>query len=147
MTYPPPYGRGFGRGWGRGRGWGPLPTLPPLPPPPPNGLRIMATVDSNVGLNSPISFRFARAPLIAVVDTVGGKVVNLKILENPYATAPHGAGMGLGQWIVASGVKLVIAPRLGPNISFVLQQAGVRVEIVPPGIPLSEALRRLGITT
>ena len=38
-----------------------------------------------------------------------------------------------------------MAPRLGPNIAMVLSQAGVRVETVPPGVTVGEALRRMGL--
>jgi len=130
-------GRGF---WGQS-----FQQIPPLPPPPPGVERVVTTVDSNTGLTSPISFRFARAPFIAVVDISEKSIKNLKIISNPYAGALRGAGMGLGQWIVSSRASAVIASRLGPNIGFVLQQAGVKVFFVPPGTPLREALKQTGL--
>ena len=145
MSYPP-YGRGYGRGRGLGLGWGPpAQAMTPIPPPPQDVLRAAASTDDGAGLNARISFRFARAPFLTVVDLKGGKPMNVQSIQNAMAMGPRGVGMAVGQWLVSSGVRVVLAPRLGPNIMMVLSQAGVRVETVPPGVTVEEALRRVGL--
>ncbi|RLE74297.1 MAG: hypothetical protein DRJ44_07675 [Thermoprotei archaeon] len=135
-----------GRGYSRGRGgmWGYQAPMPQIPPPPSGSIRIVAPVDFSNGLNSPISMRTGRAPYIAVVDVSGGKIVNVNIVQNAAAMAPRGAGVQLGQWILNIGASIVIAVSLGPNIDMVLRQVGVRVELVPPGTILGDALAKLG---
>ena len=148
MSYPP-YGGGYGRrrggGFG-GFGWGlPTPSMQPIPPPPPDILRVATSTDDSGGLNARISFRFARAPFITVVDLKNGKPVNVQAVQNTMAMGARGVGIAVGQWLISSGVRVVLAPRVGPNIMMVLSQAGVRVETVPPGATVGEALRRIGL--
>ncbi len=123
-----------------------MPQMQSLPPPPPGGLRVAAAVVNDAGLNSLISPRFARAPFIAVLDIVGGRVSNVAVIPNSLAQAPRGVGIAIAQWLISQGVRLVIAARLGPNITMALQQAGIRVEYAPPGVRLGDALYKLGIT-
>ncbi|RLI24792.1 hypothetical protein DRO58_07000 [Candidatus Bathyarchaeota archaeon] len=153
----PPYGGGYGRGRGRGGGYGqgrgmgrgmgpgpfPQQVLEPIPPPPPGVLRVAASTDDGNGLNARISFRFARAPFLTIVDLKDGKAVDSRSIQNLLAAGARGVGVAVGQWLVSSGVRLVLAPHLGPNIMMVLSQAGVKVEMVPPGVTIEEALRRL----
>ncbi len=139
------FGRGFGRGWGRGGFFPQTPpgTLPPLPPPQ-NALRIATGTEDNRGLDAPIAFHFARAPFLTVVDVSDYKVVKVYVKENVMASGLHGVGMAVGQWLISSGVRVVLAPRLGPNIQMILQQAGVKIHYVTPGIRVLDALRSLG---
>ncbi|HDD64075.1 MAG TPA: hypothetical protein ENF53_02795 [Thermoprotei archaeon] len=137
------YRYGWGRGRGRGMGWETAQNFPQLPPP--VGVRYAAAVDTNAGLDSIISIRAGRAPFVAFIDISGNKVVNVAVHPNPAAVAPGGAGVMLGQWLISSGVRVFFASRIGPNIGMVLNQAGVRVEIVPPGTRIRDILARLGI--
>lgn len=137
-------GRGMGYGRGRGGGWS-FAQMPRILPPLSGALRVAAPVDINAGLDSPISPRTGRAPYIALVDILNGKIANINVIANVAASAPRGAGMQLGQWLVTSGVKIVIASLLGPNLEMILKQAGIRVEIIPAGIKLRDALVKLGI--
>jgi len=139
-------GRGKGYGGGLGGRWS-FTQMPQIPPPSSGALRVAAPVDINAGLDSPISPRTGRAPYIALVDVLKGKIAKINVVANAAASAPRGAGMQLGQWLITSGVKVVLASLLGPNLEMVLRQAGVRVEIVPAGIKLRDALVKLGIVS
>ena len=140
------YGRG---GWGRGGwgGWGGQAgyAAVPLPPPKPGVTRIAAPIEADNGLKSPISMIFARSPYMAFVDIEGGRVVNVNITPNPGINAPGGAGMMMARWLISSGVKIVLAPQIGPNAQQVLVQAGVEVRQIQPGHSLEEALRGEGL--
>jgi len=142
------YGRG-GYGWGRGGwgGWGRQAgyAAVPLPPPKSGVTRIAAPIDADNGLKSPISMILARSLYMAFVDVEGGRVVNINITPNPGMNAPGGAGMMIARWLISSGVKVVLAPQLGPNAQQVLAQAGVEVRPVQPGLSLEEALKRAGL--
>ncbi len=148
---PGGYGRGRGRGLGRGGPGGPggfgrgfgrigIPSGPNVGPIPPGAMRVAAAVLNDSGLSSQISPRFARAPYMAFVDLKGGQVVSLKILPNPFMSVPRGAGVGTAQWLISNGVSAVLAVNLGPNMAFVLQQAGVK--IIPVGMTTLEAALR-----
>ncbi|NPA22916.1 MAG: hypothetical protein GXO23_01270 [Crenarchaeota archaeon] len=141
------WGRGRGGGWGGG-GWGwaqAMPQMPAVPPPPPGAVRAVASVETNAGLDSIISPRFGRAPFFAVVDVAGGRVANVHIVQNPCIDLPHGAGVAVAQWILSIGARCAIGSHFGPNVMAVLQQAGVRVCMVQPGIRLADALKVCGL--
>ena len=153
MSYSWGYGRrgkqDAGVRWGMGRGAGGrwrVSEMPPLPPPPRGVLRVAASTENDRGLDAPISYRFARAPFITVVDLEEGRVIRVQAIRNTLAGGARGVGMAVGQWLLSSNVNVVIAPRFGPNVSLLLNQAGVRVEIVPPGTLLGEAIRGLGLS-
>ena len=142
------YGRGgYGRGRGGWGGWGGQAgyAAVPLPPPKPGVTRIAAPIEADNGLKSPISMIFARSPYMAFVDIEGGRVVNVNIMPNPGINAPGGAGMMMARWLISSGVKIVLAPQIGPNAQQVLVQAGVEVRQIQPGHSLEEALRGEGL--
>jgi len=82
---------------------------------------------------------------MAFVDIEGGRVVNVNITPNPGINAPGGAGMMMARWLISSGVKIVLAPQIGPNAQQVLVQAGVEVRQIQPGHSLEEALRGEGL--
>ena len=138
-------GRGLGRGWNAGPPQQWMGQMPSLPLPGPNVLRVVASTENDRGLDAPISFRFARAPFLTVVDIDKGKIINVQPVPNKLASGMRGVGVGVGQWMISIGTKVVIAPHLGPNIQMVLRQAGITAHIVPYGIKLIDALKRVGL--
>jgi len=120
--------------------------MPSIPKPSPKILRIVMTTEDDKGLSSLIAARFARAPFITLVDASEGRILNVNVIRNSIASLPHGAGVALGQWLASIGVDVVMAVTLGPNISMILNQAGIRVERIPYGTKVKEALARLGIS-
>jgi len=145
---PPPWaGGGGGRGWGRGGGAPPFMGVsqPQIPAPPPNVLRVIVSTLDDRGIEAQISPRFARAPFITVVDIVDGRVVQASSMPNSFMNMPHGVGVAMAQWIISTGAKAVIGVNFGPNLAMVLQQAGIRMYTVAPGIRVIDALRSLGL--
>ncbi|RLE81632.1 MAG: hypothetical protein DRJ51_03440 [Thermoprotei archaeon] len=130
-----------------GRGWRSTVPIegPQLAPPPPNVLRIVAATMDGRGAESVISQRFARAPFLTVIDIADSRIVYTRSFPNPFAGLPHGAGMAAAQWIISIGAKAVLGARFGPNLGMVLQQAGVAIHTVPPGIRVLDALLNLRI--
>ncbi len=151
-------GWGRRRGWGRGRGGPPwmyggppqppgVATQQPIPPPPPGGLRVAAaTLDPN-GLDAQVSQVFARAPYIILIDIVDGKTVNVYPIPNPYAYGAGGAGVGIANWLLSSGARVVIASILGPNAESILTSGGVRIIYAAPGSRLIDVLRMNGLVS
>ncbi|HIP57423.1 MAG TPA: hypothetical protein EYH02_05090 [Ignisphaera aggregans] len=138
------WGRGRGGGYGGGKGWRAnvwFQKLPEIPPPSPGVVRVVASVEEDRGLDSPIAMRFGRAPYLAVVDVSAGYVTNLNIVSNAYASEERGVGVGIARWIVMIGASIVLGPHIGPNAMTILQQAGIRFIPVQPGTPLRTALR------
>jgi len=150
-------GRGFGRRggrWGRrmgmrggwGMGWQ-QPAAPPFSPPALStrtSAKIAVPVDDSRGLESRVSQLFARSRFMALIDLQEGEVRDIRIVENPSAPAPQGAGFMVADWLLNQRVDTVLAPSLGPNIMQVLGRSGIAVYPVRPGVRISEALRELG---
>jgi len=131
----------------RGYGWqGGAVGMPSVPPPEPGVIRVVVASEGRRGLDDVVAYRFARAAFMVVIDVKEGQVVNTAVYENPLSTAGRGAGAALSQWLISTGAKVVIGPRFGPNVAAILSQAGIRMEIVPSGTRIADALRRLGIT-
>ena len=107
----------------------------------------MAPVEEDRGLDSRVSGVFARAPFLAVVDVAGGKVAQVRVLPNPYAMGPGGAGPGLVEWVLGTGAEVVVAPGLGVNAAQAAEAAGLRVVRVEPGVTLREALKKAGLVS
>lgn len=137
------YSAGYG-GWRR-RPFNFSGNMPSIPLPPSGVTRIVSTVEHK-GLDALIATRFARAPFVVVIDVSNNKVINVNFVQNSIATLPHGAGVALGQWLISIGADMVLATRLGPNVSMVLQHAGIKVKFVPPGTKLRDAIAGLGIS-
>ncbi|RLE38713.1 hypothetical protein DRJ17_03205 [Candidatus Woesearchaeota archaeon] len=138
---------GSRRGYGYGRGlgsWSNI-TLPSIPPPPASSLRVVVSVDEDKGLNSRVSFRFARAPFFLIVDIVGKKPTNVKVISNTMSTAPRGVGAAVGQWLINIGARIVVGPHFGPNISMILSQAGIEAREAKPGVTALNVLKELGL--
>ncbi len=154
--YAQGWGGGYGRrrrGWGGGPPWarggpppgpapGPVaPAIQPIPPPPPGAIRVAVPTNDPNGLNALVAGVFARAPFITIIDISGSKPVNVNSIPNPYAYGGGGAGIGLAQWLLSSGVQVVLAPLLGPNVENILAQSGVRIIYVQPGTRVLDALK------
>ncbi len=148
---------GSGKGWGRGRrgGWGgwqnspfnqPTPSTPSqIIPPSTDTVRIAAPVERDSGELSPLSNVSARSPYIAIATVKGGVLKEVQVLENPSANIPGGAGYSLAEWLHRNGVQVFIGPNVGPNLTQALMQFGITYIPSPPGTPLREALRYVGI--
>lgn len=144
-------GRGKGHRWRHGQGmWNePQPqalTMQQINPPPPGIRRIIAVIDEDKGLESTISTVFGRAPYIAIIDVNReGNILSLNITHNPSLNMPQGAGRAMVQRIISMGASTLIVSRMGPHVQQLLQQYGIQMVTVPPGTPLRQALRYLGV--
>ncbi|MEX0568663.1 MAG: NifB/NifX family molybdenum-iron cluster-binding protein [Candidatus Njordarchaeota archaeon] len=103
-------------------------------------MRIAISVDNNLGENSPVAYRFARAPFFAIVDVENGQIKNIQIIQNPNVMARGGAGPAVAQWLASMGVNVVIASRIGPNAAMALSSMGIQMRSSTPGTPVRQAL-------
>ncbi len=104
-----------------------------------NMVKIAVAVEANNGWDSPVAYRFARAPFFAIIDIQPGRT-NLQIIPNPHAMGGRGVGPLVAQWLAGMGVQVIIAPHIGPNASAALSSLGIQIKISPPGTPLKQAL-------
>jgi len=75
------------------------------------------------------------------VEVEDGQIKRATVIDNPYASAPGGAGIQAAQLVVEKGAEAVFAGNFGPNASGVLAQAGV--EMVPvAGLTVREAVEK-----
>lgn len=65
-----------------------------------------------------------------------------KTIENPYAGAETGAGIGCAQDLIEKGVDVVISGQLGPKAYDVFKEAGVEIYLAPPGISVQSAYEK-----
>ncbi|MGQ4891057.1 MAG: NifB/NifX family molybdenum-iron cluster-binding protein [Candidatus Njordarchaeia archaeon] len=107
-------------------------------------VKVAVAIESNQGMNSPVAYRFARAPYFAIVE-INDKGMNMQIVQNPHV---YGRGVGplVAQWLASQGVNVVIAPSVGPNAASALSSFGIQVKTSPPGVPLTQALTMHGYT-
>jgi len=104
-------------------------------------VKVAISLEMNRGWDSPVAYRFARAPFFAIVDTDTG---DLQIFPNQYGGGRGGVGPLVAQWLANLGVQVVIAPHVGPNASAALASFGIQIKISPPGTPLRQALAMHG---
>ncbi len=109
-------------------------------------MRVAVAIEMNNGWNSPIAYRFARAPFFAIID-YNGPTPTLQIIQNPHAFGRGGIGPLVAQWLASMGVNVVIGPQVGPNASAALASFGIQVRLAPPGTPLRDALISQGFAT
>ncbi len=109
-------------------------------------MRVAISVESDNGWESPVAYRFARAPFFAIVEIDHGKAKSISIVQNPHMYVGRGAGPSVAQWLSGMGVSIVIAPHVGPNASMALSALGIEVRISPPGTPVRKALEMHGFS-
>ena len=112
-------------------------------PGPSGRLRVAIPTNGRMGLDDTVAPRFARCPTFTIVDLEGGRVVNVEVRDNPYVTYPHGAGFAVAQFLASLGVNVVLAPMIGPNAQQALSSLGIRVQLVPAGVKVRDALRSI----
>jgi len=95
------------------------------------------------GLDDAVAGMFARAPTFTIIEVSPEGIVDVKVVPNPGASAPRGAGVTAAQFCIDNGVEAVIAPQFGPNAYGALQAAGIKLYQVAPGTPVREAVEAL----
>jgi len=85
------------------------------------------------GLEDSVSPVFGRCQTFTVVEAEGKEIKRAEVVPNQFAAAVHGAGIQAAQWVASQGAKAVIAGNFGPNVTNILQQAGVEM-VVAQGI-------------
>ena len=103
-------------------------------------MKIAVSSSSNAGLDSPVDPRFGRCAFFTIIEVTDSEVTGVQSLPNSAVTAFHGAGIQATQMVVNSGVNSIITGNLGPNAFYGLQQAGIPVYSVMPGILVSQAV-------
>jgi predicted Fe-Mo cluster-binding NifX family protein len=82
---------------------------------------------------------FGRCDFLIVFDTETGEV---KAVKNENKDAESGAGIGCAQIVFDEGAQAVISGKVGPKAYEVLQHAEVDIFLSPPGILVSDVLRK-----
>jgi len=91
-------------------------------------MRIVVATNGG-GLEDSISPVFGRCPAFAIIDAEGNEIKNVEVMPNPSASAVHGAGVQAAQLVLSRGANVAISGNFGPNVSSILQQAGVKMII------------------
>lgn len=99
-------------------------------------MKIAIPVEGNV-----VASVFARAPEFAILEVdEKGNIKTEKRIPNPGYMVQGGAGPAAVQALINEGAEAVVVPQVGPNALEILQAAGIRIYMAPPGIPKENAL-------
>ncbi|WP_087035428.1 NifB/NifX family molybdenum-iron cluster-binding protein [Thermococcus litoralis] len=101
----------------------------------------IAVATVNGGLDEFVNQHFGRTPTFTIVDIEGGEIKNVRVVPNPGASAPRGAGVQAAQFCINEGVDVVIAGQFGPNSAQVLEASGIKFVSALPTMRVEEAVR------
>lgn len=77
------------------------------------------------GMEDNVSPVFGRCQTFTIIEAERNEIKNVEVVPNQFSAAVHGAGVQSAQWIVNQGAKAVISGNFGPNVTAILQQAGI----------------------
>lgn len=107
-------------------------------------VKVAIATESRRGLDDVVAPRFARAGTFTIIDLGSeGGVVSVKVIDNPAAESPGGAGVRATQLLADEGVEVVVGPGFGPNAAAILAELGIKTVTVPPGTPVKEAVEEV----
>ncbi len=96
------------------------------------------------GLEDVIADRFGRAPVFTIVELdEQGNILNVKVVENPGASASSGAGVKSVQVLVDEGVDIAVGPNFGPNAQVILEEMNIKAVRIPAGTKIADALEKV----
>ena len=101
----------------------------------------IAVATVNGGLDDIVNVQFGRTPTFTIVDVEDGEIKNVKVIQNPYSSAPSGAGVQISQMIINENCNVVIAGNIGPNSYEILSMGGVDMRN-GSGLTVREAVER-----
>lgn len=101
----------------------------------------IAVATVNGGLDDFVNQHFGRTPTFTIVEIEDGEIKSVKVVPNPGASAPRGAGVQAAQFCINEGADVVIAGQFGPNSAQVLQASGIKFVSAPPTMRVEEAVR------
>jgi predicted Fe-Mo cluster-binding NifX family protein len=101
--------------------------------------KIAITVQRAGTLDELMDSRFGRTAAFLLVD---GGSQEVTPLDNPAATAAHGAGTASAAAMAEHGVQAVISGRFGPKAFEALKALGVEMWTAPSGLTAAEALAK-----
>jgi predicted Fe-Mo cluster-binding NifX family protein len=113
----------------------------------PKEIKVAVPTKGGGGLEDVISDVFGRAKTFTIIDMEGEKEKRVDVIQNPAASYKHGAGPIVVKMLVDSGVNVVLAGKLGPGSSALLEQHNVTMIAVKPGISVSEAIKKVSWST
>ncbi|WP_297499055.1 NifB/NifX family molybdenum-iron cluster-binding protein [Thermococcus sp.] len=82
---------------------------------------------SKGGLDDEVHESLVRAETFTVVELEGGKVKDVKVIENPYRSEPHGAGSKVALFVVDLGADVLVTRVDCPKGKLILDSARVKV--------------------
>lgn len=82
---------------------------------------------SKGGLDDEVHESLVRAETFTVVELEDGTVKDVKVLENPYRSEPHGAGSKVALFVANLGADILVTRADCPKGKLILDSAGVRL--------------------
>ncbi len=102
-------------------------------------MKAFIAVEKNEGIDSRLDNRFARAGYFVIYDMELDKILSIE--ENRFKSGAHGVGIETGNYVIKSGCKLAIGPRLGPKAENILRAGNVEF-YVAENCTVKEAIKR-----
>lgn len=79
---------------------------------------------SGKSLDAQLDPRFGRCRYFVIVES---DTLELEAIDNPAATAYHGAGIQAAQIVIDKGIEAVITGNIGPNAYQALSTTGIKI--------------------
>ncbi len=101
-------------------------------------MRIAFASEDNQGLKGSLSAHFGRCPYYTLVDLDGNKVLDIKVVANPYFNS-HVPG-AVPEFIKSQGAQVIIAGGMGPRAIDLFNQFGIEAVTTGAQGPLEDIL-------
>ncbi|MCL7392494.1 MAG: NifB/NifX family molybdenum-iron cluster-binding protein [Thaumarchaeota archaeon] len=110
-------------------------------------MRVAIATCGDKGLQDVVAPDFGRSRTFTIVEIEDGKIKSVETVNNPAENLQRKKGPTIARMLANKNVSAVISGNIGPGASGALEQFGIRVLIVKPGLKVEEVLREQGLIT
>lgn len=104
-------------------------------------MKVAIPTKKHTGLDDRVSEVFGRAETFTIVDVKDEKIENTDVIDNPAASYEYGSGPVAVKSLADRGVEWVLAGRLGPGASNILEHHNIGHFKVTPNKKVSDILQ------
>ena len=106
-------------------------------------VKVAVATNGDKGLDDEISEVFGKAKTFTLVDIENGRIKGVRVIKNPGTDYKYGSGPIAAKTLIDEKVEVVIASEVGPNVTSILSDRGVRIITVAPGRRVQEVVQEL----
>ena len=106
-------------------------------------IRIAVATNGDRGLDDEISEVFGKTKTFTLIEIEDNRIKDVKVINNPGADFRYGSGPIAAKTLIDKKVEVVIASEVGPNVTSILSDHGVRIITVAPRRKVQEVIQEL----